>query len=102
VGDVRAALNTARVKALIDGTSMRVRFLPDGFALESYDDAAEGWRQMARRGLEGVSVSANNTPIFTPEGTVTGLATITVTNRWGGYRVTLAITGRVKTARITS
>ena len=30
-----------------------------------------------------------------------GLATITVGNGWGSYRLTLAITGRIKTARIT-
>jgi len=43
-----------------------------------------------------VTLKANNTPVFYPEGTVSNLATILVSNDRGGYRITLAMTGRVK------
>jgi hypothetical protein len=31
-------------------------------------------------------------------GTVANLATIKITNGWGGYKITLAISGRIKAA----
>lgn len=97
----RAALNRARYRALHEGVSYRVRILEDGLALDRHDPDAGTWVQASRSLCEGVRLSANNTPIFTPLGSVTGLATITVGNGWGAYRLTLAITGRIKTARIT-
>lgn len=50
--------------------------------------------------LEGVNVEANNSPLFHPEGTVSNLASIYVFNSWGKYRITIAITGRIKTTPI--
>jgi prepilin-type N-terminal cleavage/methylation domain-containing protein len=101
VWEVRSALNRARWQALHEGVSFRVRFLPAGVTTERYDPESETWRLYRRQPVEGVRVTANNAPIFTAQGSVTGLATITAVNNWGGYKLTLAITGRVKTARIT-
>ena len=101
VWEIRSAMNAARHQALFEGRSTRVRFDTQGLSLDVYDSAAEVWRFRERRTLDGVRISANNAPIFTAQGTVTGLVTITVVNRWGGYRLTLAITGRLKSARIT-
>ena len=100
VREVRAALNTARAKSILDGANYRVRLRPESYAIEKFDDAADAWRPDSIHGLEGVTVETNNTPVFTPEGSVTNLATIRILNDWGGYRLTLAITGRVKIARI--
>jgi type II secretory pathway pseudopilin PulG len=100
VWEVRSALNRARWQAIHEGVSFRVRFLSAGMTTERYDPESETWRICRRQPIEGVRVAANNTPIFTAQGTVTGLATITAVNNWGGYKLTLAITGRVKTARI--
>jgi prepilin-type N-terminal cleavage/methylation domain-containing protein len=102
VGEVRAALNTARIKALLDGVNFRVRFAENRFEIEKFDEDAESWTLDTAAGFEGAAVEANNSPIFTPEGTVTNLATIRVVNRWGGYKMTLAITGRIKTIRLPS
>lgn len=99
-GEVRAALNTARVKSILDGLNYRVRFEAGRCLIEKYVENANAWNLDAAAGFEGATVEANNTPVFTPEGTVTNLATIRVTNRWGGYKMTLAITGRIKTSRL--
>ncbi len=100
VWEARAALNRARYRALHEGVSYRVRVLADGLALDRNDPDSGIWALAARTVCEGARLTANNAPIFTAQGSVTGLATITVGNSWGSYRLTLAITGRIKTARI--
>lgn len=101
VWQVRSALNAARYKAVFEGNSVRVRFSPAGVATEKYDPDRKAWLPVSRKSSEGVRIEANNSPVFTGQGTVTGLATITVANEWGAYKLTLAITGRVKTTRVS-
>lgn len=43
-----------------------------------------------------VVMSANNNPIFSPRGTASSLATITLTNAAGSKRITISIAGRVR------
>jgi prepilin-type N-terminal cleavage/methylation domain-containing protein len=100
VWEIRAALNAARAKAILESVDFRVKIEPAGYQMEKRGAPANPWTMETRRTLEGVACSANNMPVFTPEGAVTGLATITVTNSWGGYKITLAITGRIKTTRL--
>jgi hypothetical protein len=100
VWDVRSALNSARFRALTEGASYRFRFDGGAYTLERYDAVSKTWILAGKTTLDKVSVAANNIPVFTPDGTVTGLATIAVANDWGEYRLTLAITGRVKTTRL--
>jgi prepilin-type N-terminal cleavage/methylation domain-containing protein len=102
VWEVRAALNTARAKSILEGFNFRVRLRAESYSIEKFDETAKIWRQETSSGFEGVTVEANNSPVFTPEGSVTNLATIRVTNGWGGYKLTLAITGRIKVARLPS
>jgi hypothetical protein len=82
------------------GEPVRVRFVPSGFVLERYDAAASAWRASRRTVLDGVAVRANNAPIFHPQGTVSNMATVTVSNARGTYRITVAITGRIRTVRV--
>lgn len=100
VWETRAALNRARYRALHEGVAYRVRVLADGLALDRDDPDSGTWVLAARTVCDGARLSANNSPIFTPLGSVTGLATITISNSWGAFRMTLAITGRIKTVRI--
>jgi len=102
VWDVRAALSAARARAILDETRFRVRFWPDHVLLERYDEAAGAWRSDASTWIEDAVIEANNAPVFSPEGTVANLATIIVSNSWSGYKLTLAITGRIKTVRLPS
>ncbi|HPW17163.1 MAG TPA: GspH/FimT family pseudopilin [Candidatus Aminicenantes bacterium] len=98
--EVTSGLGQARFQAVMSGEPVRVRFLPSGFVLERYDAAASAWRTARRSVLEGVAVRANNAPVFHPQGTVSNMATVTVSNSRGSYRITVAITGRIKTTRV--
>jgi len=99
IWEVTAGLNRARFQAIMSGASVRVRFVPSGFVFERYDAAAAAWRPAHTVTLAGVRVRANNAPIFHPEGTVSDLASITVGNTRGTYRITVAITGRIRALR---
>jgi prepilin-type N-terminal cleavage/methylation domain-containing protein len=100
VWEVRSSLNQARFKAIWRGTAFRVRFVPGGYRLEAYDGEAGTWRLDRAGVFEGVAVRSNNDPAFHPEGTVSNLATITVANSRGAYRITVAISGRIKTVKV--
>jgi len=101
IWEVTSALSQARFRAVMAGEPVRVRFLPSGFVLERYDAGASVWRVVRTAVLEGLAVRANNAPVFHPQGTVSDLATILLSNSRGSYRITVAITGRIRTARIT-
>jgi prepilin-type N-terminal cleavage/methylation domain-containing protein len=100
VWEVRSTLNALRFRALYEGRSYRVRLASAACSVEAYDETEKRWVLSARTIFDRVRIESNNIPVFTPQGTVTGLATITISNEWGGYKLTLAITGRIKTARI--
>lgn len=100
VWEITSRLNYARYKAILHGASRKVIFFPDGYAIERYDENEKLWRPEGRFILDGVHVASNNSPIFSPAGTVTNLATITLSNSWGGYKITIAISGRIKTTRL--
>lgn len=101
IWQVTSGLNQARFRAVWSGAPVRVRFVPSGFVFERRDDGAGVWRALRTAVLPGVTVGANNNPIFHPQGTVSSLATILVSNSWGSFRITIAITGRIKTTRVT-
>jgi prepilin-type N-terminal cleavage/methylation domain-containing protein len=100
IWEVTSGLNQARFRAIMSGEPVRVRFVPSGFVFERYDVAAKIWWTARTAALPGVAVRANNSPVFHPQGTVSDLASITVSNPGGTYRITIAITGRVRTARV--
>jgi hypothetical protein len=99
VWEVTSGLNQARFRAILSGEPVRVRFAAPGFIFEHYDEAAGSWRTSRLVTLPGVRVRANNAPIFHPQGTVSGLASITIWNARGTFRITIAITGRIRTVR---
>jgi len=100
VWEVRSRLNQARIRSVWEGVSVRVRLNSGAIALEQYDEKGKTWKTLQTEFLEGVRIEANNSPIFHPTGTVTGLATILVSNARGAYRITLAISGRIKVVKI--
>jgi prepilin-type N-terminal cleavage/methylation domain-containing protein len=100
VWEVRSRLNQARIRSVWEGVSVRVRLSSGAIALEQYDEKGKTWKTLQTEFLEGVRIEANNSPIFHPTGTVTGLATILVSNSRGTYRITLAISGRIKVVKI--
>jgi hypothetical protein len=68
--------------------------------IETYDEILKTWKIDVGNVIEGVRIEANNSPTFHPLGTVSSLATITVANSWGKYRITLAISGRIRVTRV--
>lgn len=100
IWEVTSGLNQARFQAIMSGEPVRVRFVPSGFVFERYDEAEKIWRTARTASLPGVAVRANNAPVFHPQGTVSDLASITVSNALGTFRITIAITGRVRTTRV--
>jgi prepilin-type N-terminal cleavage/methylation domain-containing protein len=100
VWEVHAKLNYARFKAVFSGTKSRVIFKPTGYTIEKYDQDRGDWKFDMGNILEGVYIQANNTPMFHPQGTVSNLASITLSNSWGSYKITLAISGRIKIAKL--
>jgi Tfp pilus assembly protein FimT len=96
---VTSGLNQARFQAILTGTRIRLRVAAPGFLLERYDETAGAWRLARSAALDGVIVRANNAPVFHPQGTVSDLVSITISNARGSYRITVAITGRVRTVR---
>jgi prepilin-type N-terminal cleavage/methylation domain-containing protein len=100
IWEVTSGLNQARFRAIMSGEPVRVRFVPSGFVFERYDEAVKIWRTARTASLPGVAVRANNAPVFHPQGTVSDLASITVSNALGTFRITIAITGRVRTTRV--
>lgn len=101
IWEVTSGLNQARFRAIMSGTRVRVRFVSSGFVFERFDEAAGAWRVAGTAVLPGVAVRANNSPVFHPQGTVSDLASIYVSNSRGAYRVTIAISGRVRAIRVT-
>lgn len=101
IWEVTSGLNQARFRAIMSGEPIRVRFVPTGFIFERYDEAVGAWRLSRTAVLPGVEVRANNAPVFHPQGTVSALASITVSNARGAYRITVAITGRIRTSRLS-
>jgi len=98
--EINSRLNYARYKAIFEGISIRIKFGSSGYSIEKYDESQKKWRLEEKCFLEGVSIQANNSPTFHPEGTVSNLASIVIFNSWGKYRITLAITGRIKTVKL--
>lgn len=100
VWEINSRLNFARYKALFTGVKVRMKFYSSSYAVETYDEEQAKWKLEEKHFLEGVNVRANNSPIFHPGGTVSNLTSITISNSRGKYKITLAISGRVKIAKI--
>ena len=98
--EIRSRLNFARYKAVFEGEKVRVSIDSTRYKIEQYDENQNLWVLKLESILEGVSVNANNSPLFHPGGTVSNLASIYVTNSWGQYKITIAITGRIKVVLI--
>lgn len=98
--EIQSKMNYARYKAIFDGTKSRIVFKPEGYIIEVFNQKNGDWKIDQGNILEGVSIQANNSPMFHPQGTVSNLASIIVSNTWGSYKITLAISGRIKVVKL--
>ena len=93
-------MNYARYNAIFKGVKVTVRFGSQSCSIEKYDANQKKWKREATSFLDGVMLKATNNPIFHPTGTVSSLASITISNSWGEYKISLAISGRIKTVKL--
>lgn len=100
VWEINSRMNYARYKAIFDGTKVRIRFSQQSYAIEIYDENRKEWKKEKECFLKGVTLQANNSPVFHPGGIVSNLASIYISNSWGRYRITLAISGRIKAVKL--
>jgi len=96
VNQVYSSLSLARFRAIRQQVPVKVSFHDNFCELSEFDNQKSFWITKSRRFLEGVGVSANNEPVFYPQGTGSTLASIKVANDRGLYLITVAITGRLK------
>lgn len=99
VWEIHSNLNYARYRSLFKGIKARVRFDRHSYTIEKYDESDGKWIMEQSTLLDGVTIQANNSPIFHPRGTVSNLASIFISNSWGKYKITLAISGRIKVVK---
>lgn len=100
VWEVNTRMNYARYKAILDGLKVRIVFDSASYTIEEYDESQKKWKRERVYFLEGITLQANNSPIFHPGGNVSNLASIYITNSRGKYKITLAISGRIKTMKL--
>jgi prepilin-type N-terminal cleavage/methylation domain-containing protein len=100
VGKINSGLSLARFKAVHHQRPVKLVLRKDGYDLLEYEESSSTWVKQSSTLLEGVQIEANNSPVFYPQGTVSGLATIKVRNERGLYSISIAITGRTKVIRL--
>ncbi len=100
VREISARLNYARYKAIFERTKFKVRFEQKSYTVEKYDSNQNKWIEEKHIILQSVFINANNSPIFHSNGTVSNLASIYISNSSGKYKITIAISGRIKTIKI--
>lgn len=94
--EIYSRLNYARYKAIYRRMKYKVNFESNCYLLEKFDEHTNEWRDEQRNFLDGVTITATNSPIFHPRGTVSNLASIIVQNSQGRYKISIAISGRIK------
>ncbi|MBI2839256.1 MAG: prepilin-type N-terminal cleavage/methylation domain-containing protein [Acidobacteria bacterium] len=98
---IASDLLVTRYRAITDSTSYRVRFEGEhGYAIERLE-RGEWSRWRVRSFGDAIELRSNNNPVFNAAGSVSNMASIYIVS--GGHRhrkITIAITGRVKVARL--
>jgi len=94
--EIYSRMNQARFRAILERRKIRFSFTGSGYIVEEFDPASSEWKELHRRTLEEVRIEANNSPIFHPRGTVSSLTSIYVSNLAGRFRISLAMSGRLK------
>jgi prepilin-type N-terminal cleavage/methylation domain-containing protein len=100
VWEIHSRLNYARYKSIYRGEKYKVSFDTNGYTVEKFSESEGQWKNDLWNLCEGVFIEATNNPIFHPRGTVSNLASIMISNSWGKYKISIAITGRIKITQL--
>jgi type IV fimbrial biogenesis protein FimT len=94
---VMSDLMWARMQAVSKNNNFKITFSGNSYTIENVATGETTPTKDIRTDYYDVSFSdISNNPIFSPRGTASALATITLTNAGGSKSVCVAITGRVK------
>jgi prepilin-type N-terminal cleavage/methylation domain-containing protein len=98
-------LMAARMKAVSRNTKVKIFFsgidqykICDDADNNGTVDDCEGNSKIIniQESYKGITLSSTNNPIFSPRGTASNLATISITNSSGTRNIVIAITGRIQ------
>jgi type IV fimbrial biogenesis protein FimT len=103
--EVASDLMAARMQAIKENNRFKVSFINDHQYTILDDDNNNGTADSGeatqtkdiQNVFQDVTMTYNNNPIFSPNGTASNLATVTLSNSRGSKYVKVAITGRIKT-----
>ncbi|MCX7973634.1 MAG: hypothetical protein N3B16_03945 [Candidatus Aminicenantes bacterium] len=101
VWEIHSKMNHLKYLAIKDSVPYRLRIINPSYSVEKYEPLSSQWKKVEHKVFPHLNLEASNSPIFYPEGTVSNLASITISNAFGKYRLTLAISGRIKIIRLT-
>ncbi|MCP4221697.1 MAG: prepilin-type N-terminal cleavage/methylation domain-containing protein [bacterium] len=89
------ALQTARYKAVYFNGRVKVCVEDNLLCLKKKEDGV--WEEFKSFTMDkGVTLSTNNSPVFSPTGSVAPLCTLKVGNDRYRYKITLSMAGRIK------
>lgn len=99
VRTVIAALNTARYNAVKDYEKVKVRQNNSEIFLQKKIKGK--WKTYKKFEVKGeLSLKFNNSPVFSPMGSVSPLCSIYIKNKFKGYKSSISMAGRIKTRQI--
>jgi hypothetical protein len=97
---ITAALTTARYRAIKENRRIKFELADQAIHLKMLN-ANHQWIRIETFTLsDGLTLSINGIPCFYPTGGVSPLCTITISNDFYTYKVTISIAGRIKTRKI--
>ena len=97
---IQMKLNQARYLAIFKNSPHRCVVTENSLTIEKKDSKTKEWVKLSTLNFSGVKVTSNNSPVFYPQATVSNLASILIKNRAGSFKITIAISGRVKTIKL--
>ncbi len=99
VRTVIAALNTARYSAVSEYEKVKVLQNNNDIFLQKKIDG--DWTTYKKFKVKGeLSVKFNNSPVFSPLGSVAPLCSVYVNNEFKKYKSSISMSGRIKTVQI--
>jgi prepilin-type N-terminal cleavage/methylation domain-containing protein len=100
VWEIHSRLNYARYKSITKGEKYKISFEDNAYTIEKFNESQGQWKRDLWNLCEGVLIESTNSPIFHPKGTVSNLASIMISNSWGKYKISIAISGRIKITQL--
>ncbi len=100
VWEIYSILNYARYKSIFRYERVRISFNENSYSIERFEEKNGIWTIEKKKSFEGVLLQSNNNPVFYPRGTVSNMCSINISNSAGKFKISLAISGRIKVVKL--